>query len=252
MKQLEQTVTNLDNVPEGLHEYYVKQESGGFKLNLPDDGGLQEARNKTDEFRANNVKLMKDIEQSEKEKQEVIAKYDLLSEKKDTPEKKDDVIDMESMFSERTKKMTEDHETQRKAQNDIIKEAQDKLALTQTALHKSELKSQLTIALEGIGNLQTGARVFVDDLAGKVWKLEDGKWTPRDIDTGNILYGSDGTSAMTMSEWVPYVRKHNSFLWDSSQGGGAIGSTNTKFAHGDMSTANPTTLLHTYHQEAAN
>lgn len=249
MPQLEQTVTDLDNVPEGLHEYYVKEEAGGYKLNLPDDGGLQEARNKTDEFRDNNVKLMKDIKKEKTEKEEILAKYEILSKKKDDkPDKKDDVLDMESMFSERTKKMTEDYETQRKAQNDIIKEAQEKLASTESALHKSELRSQLTIALDGVGNLQTGARGFVDDLASKVWKMEDKTWVPRDIDTGNILYGSDGTSAMTMTEWVPYVRKHNAFLWDSSQGGGARGSTN-KFAHADMSNATPTTLLHTYHQQ---
>lgn len=252
MPQLEQAVTNLDNVPEGLHEYYVKQESGGYKLNLPDDGGLQEAKLKTDEFRANNVKLLKDIEKVEIEKNEMLTKLELLSKKKDDPpEKKDNLADMESMFSERTKKMVEDNETQRKAQNDIIKEAQDKLTLTQSALHKSELRSQLTIALDGVGNLQTGARGFVDDLASRVWKLEDSKWVPRDIDTGNILYGSDGTSAMTMTEWVPYVRKHNTFLWDSSQGGGAIGSTKNNFVNGDMANATPQAQLHAYHQQAS-
>lgn len=245
MAQLELKIDSLDAVPAELQGFYTADKEG-FKLNLPQDGGLKEARDKIDEFRTNNVRLLKESKDNLEETEKLRTELELLK-KEDPGKEKEPDENYEAMFQDRTKKMSEDFNTQTKMQTEALVKVKDELNITQTALHNSELRSQLTVALDGTGHLKKGARPFINDLANKVWKLETDKWVPRDSETGNILYGSDGNSGMTMPEWLLHVRKHNNFLWDESQGGGATGNTNKNFSNADIAGMSANEKLQRYH-----
>ena len=162
--------------------------------------------------------------------------------KKDTNDE-----DLETLVQERTKQMFEDHQSKSKAQNDALTKLQAEHDSVMDQFHTSTLTAELSVALDGTGNLQNGARMIINDMAKKVWSMQDGNWVPRDPSTGNIMYGSDGSSPMTIKEWIPTVRKQNSFLWNDSQGGGAVGSTNRNFSNVDVSKLSPQEQLSAYY-----
>jgi len=246
--QVDLVVPNLDSVPEGLHDAYVKQDDGSFKLNTSQDDGLQEAKTKINEFRQNNVTLLKEAEDLKKEKQELLDLIEVNKKKsKKQKEDKDNDIDLEAQIQERTKQMVDDHQTKSHAQQEALTKLQGQYDGVMDQFHTSTLTSELSVALDGSGNLQTGARVIINDMAKKVWKMDDGNWIPRDPSSGNIMYGSDGSSPMTMKEWIPTVRKHNAFLWNDSNGGGAVGSNNRNFSNTDMSKLSPQEQLSAYY-----
>jgi len=69
----------------------------------------------------------------------------------------------------------------------------------------------------------TGAAV--DDIllrAKTIFRLVDGKPVPHD-DRGNVLYGNDGTTPLSVVGWVGSLKKTAPHLFPSSQGSGAPG-----------------------------
>ena len=55
-----------------------------------------------------------------------------------------------------------------------------------------------------------------------VFGIEEGKLVPKDKD-GNVIYGSDGASPMTPTEWLKKLQETSPFFFKSAQGGGSGG-----------------------------
>lgn len=65
----------------------------------------------------------------------------------------------------------------------------------------------------------------VDDIllrAKSVFKLVEGRPVPHDTN-GNVIYGNDGTSPLSVVAWVTSLKKSAPHLFPQSQGGGATG-----------------------------
>ena len=222
---LQATVQELDNVPEALRSEYVEKD-GSYHLNVE---GMVD-KSKLDDFRTNNVKLLKDIETLQgKFKNVDLDQYEvLLKAHNDNGDKK--LIDagkIDELLEERTKRMREVH-------NEEIGKVQ-----SENDIHKRQLEGLMIDASVRDSATQQGvAATAMDDVilrAKSVFQLKDGKATPFDTE-GGVIYGSGSSEPMTVSQWVKGLTGSAPHLFTPSSGaggnhdnrGGKDGSTGTR------------------------
>ena len=201
------TLDGLDAAIAGLYEQGA---DGAYYLSV--DGAVD--KSKLDEFRNNNVKLLKDLE---KFKDVDPAKYqELLDLSKKQQEKKlIDAGELDKVVEQRVGEMKSTYETQLKTlteQNSVAQRQLESL-LIDNAVRDAALKS----------GVQATA---VDDVllrAKATFQIKDGSAVPVDAQ-GNVVYGKDGTSPMSVVDWTSGLKKQAPHLFQGSQGGGAQGS----------------------------
>jgi len=201
------TLEGLDAAIAGLYEQGA---DGAYYLSV--DGAVD--KSKLDEFRNNNVKLLKDLE---KFKDVDPAKYqELLDLSKKQQEKKlIDAGELDKVVEQRVGEMKSTYENQLKTlteQNSVAQRQLESL-LIDNAVRDAALKS----------GVQATA---VDDVllrAKATFKIKDGSAVPVDAQ-GNVVYGKDGTSPMSVVDWTSGLKKQAPHLFQGSQGGGAQGS----------------------------
>lgn len=201
------TLDGLDAAIAGLYEQGA---DGAYYLSV--DGAVD--KSKLDEFRNNNVKLLKDLE---KFKDVDPAKYqELLALAKKQEEKKlIDAGEIDKVVEQRVGEMKSTYENQLKTlteQNSVAQRQLESL-LIDNAVRDAAVKS----------GVQPTA---VDDVllrAKATFKIKDGNAVPVDAQ-GNVVYGKDGTSPMSVVDWTTGLKKQAPHLFQGSQGGGAQGS----------------------------
>ena len=201
------TLDGLDAAIAGLYEQGA---DGAYYLSV--DGAVD--KSKLDEFRNNNVKLLKDLE---KFKDVDPAKYqELLALAKKQEEKKlIDAGEIDKVVEQRVGEMKSTYENQLKTlteQNSVAQRQLESL-LIDNAVRDAAVKS----------GVQPTA---VDDVllrAKATFKIKDGNAVPVDAQ-GNVVYGKDGTSPMSVIDWTTGLKKQAPHLFQGSQGGGAPGS----------------------------
>lgn len=201
------TLDGLDAAIAGLYEQGA---DGAYYLSV--DGAVD--KSKLDEFRNNNVKLLKDLE---KFKDVDPAKYqELLALAKKQEEKKlIDAGEIDKVVEQRVGEMKSTYENQIKTlteQNSVAQRQLESL-LIDNAVRDAAVKS----------GVQPTA---VDDVllrAKATFKIKDGNAVPVDAQ-GNVVYGKDGTSPMSVVDWTTGLKKQAPHLFQGSQGGGAQGS----------------------------
>lgn len=201
------TLDGLDAAIAGLYEQGA---DGAYYLSV--DGVV--GKDKLDEFRNNNVKLLKDLE---KFKDVDLAKYqELLALAKKADEKKlIDAGEIDKVVEQRVGEMKSTYEAQLKTlteQNSVAQRQLESL-LIDNAVRDAAVKS----------GVQPTA---VDDVllrAKATFKIKDGNAVPVDSQ-GNVVYGKDGSTPMSVVDWTTGLKKQAPHLFQGSQGGGAQGS----------------------------
>ena len=200
----------LEGLDAAIAALYEQGADGAYYLLV--DGAV--GKDKLDEFRNNNVKLLKDLE---KFKDVDPAKYqELLALAKKQEEKKlIDAGEIDKVVEQRVGEMKSTYEGQLKTlteQNSVAQRQLESL-LIDNAVRDAAVKS----------GVQPTA---VDDVllrAKATFKIKDGNAVPVDTQ-GNVVYGKDGTTPMSVVDWTTGLKKQAPHLFQGSQGGGAQGS----------------------------
>jgi len=178
-------------------------------------GKTEESKVKLDEFRANNVKLMKDMDTltakfdgiDVESYNEMVKKQQSMKDKKLIDEGK-----IEELFAERAKSIQDKHVGEMKKLqdvNDVLSRQMGTLVID-NAVRDSATKS---------GIVETA----VDDIllrSQSVFSLKEGKAVPQDTN-GNIMYGEGTSEPMSVQEWVKGQMEVAPHLFKSSNGGGS-------------------------------
>lgn len=221
---LKAVLASLDEVPEALRSLYVEKD-GKFLLDV--EGVVPKER--LDEFRTTNVNLLKERDalkaQVEKYKdidpekaRTALTQLQKIEEGKLLTEGK-----LDEVVTKRTEAMRAEYENQIKA----LKTAQ-----TSVVGERDTLSGQLSkLLIDGSAReiaLKLGARPealpFILLKSAAEWQMKDGKPTP--IKDGNLVYGKDGQTPITMEEWVGGLATEAAYLFKDSNGGGANNKPN--------------------------
>lgn len=218
---LKYQIAKLEDVAENVRSLY-KAEGTGFVLDA--DGVVPTAR--LDEFRNNNINLQKEIDKFKGidptkhaellEVQRKIAEKSLV-----------DKGDVEGLVALRVNTMKEDLETQLAAAKNSGETASKQLA-----------QLLVTDAVKSAGIANGVTPTALDDLtlrANAAFVVENGQ--PVMKQDGKIVYGKDGQTPMTPTEWVIGLRKSAPHLFQGFNGSGAGGGT--KHGVTDMSKMTP-------------
>lgn len=206
---LKHTVAKLEDVPENVRTLYVAQ---GDKFVLDVEGVVP--KEKLEEFRTNNIELQKQID-----------KYKGVD-----PTKYNELMVIQRKLQE--KELLEKGEVDKLVDLRVttMKETLESAnAVLTTDLGKAQ--SQLHVLL--IDNVVKSAAIqqgvipeAVDDIvlrAKGVYVIENGVPVPK-VD-GKVVYGKDGTSPMSVSEWLVSLKTTAKHLFMGSHGSGAGGGT---------------------------
>lgn len=201
-------VTKLDP---NLQPLYAKNDADN-KFYLQVDGVV--AKEKLDEFRTNNINLSKELEKFKGVDPAKYATFLDLEAKGKLNGKTSAEVDQ--IITERVTSMKTEYEGK----------------VNGLTTERDTLQGQLGILL--VDNViraeasklgVTGPQMDDALLRGKAtFKLVNGVATPHDS-KGNIIYGPDGTTAMTPAQWMTKLKNDAPHLFPQSAGGGAGGGT---------------------------
>lgn len=203
-------VDSVDGLSADIAALYVKNQDGKFYLDV--DGAV--SKTKLDEFRENNVQLLKNLE---KYKDVDPAKYAelLVLQTKANEKKLIDAGEIDKVVEQRVGQMRTTYTTEIETLKGANQVAQRQL---ESLLIDSAVRDAAT---------KSGVRATaVEDVllrAKATFRIKDGVSTPVDA-SGNVVYGKDGATPMTVVDWTASLKTHAPHLFESSQGGGAGGS----------------------------
>lgn len=224
------TFESLDKVPEALRDIAKENENGGVTINVV-------GKNKLDEFRDNNIALATERDSL---KTKVAALSTLVGENpdefavelEDLRKTKQQVSDgklkasdaIEQEVSNRVASMKDDYE--RRLQQTATETAawKAKAGENDAKFKTSVIKQAVT---DVVMNPESGveARALPDIItrAAQIFVVgEDNRIVPKDGEA--TIYGSDGATPMTMTEWVETLKEQAPYFFKNSTGGGADGS----------------------------
>jgi hypothetical protein len=217
---LKYTFESQDAIPKEFAELYRKGEDGKFYLDV--EGGVV-PKDRLNEFRTNNIQLMKkqdDITAQLEETLKKLRQYDgidleevktLKAQAQQLRDKK--LIDagkIDELITERISGMKVDFEKQlelEKSEKTKLKEQMENLLITEGLSKAAVAKGVRSVALADV--LYRGREVF---------KVVDGKVSP--WKDGKVVYGKDG-SPLTMDAWLDTLVTDAPHLFEPSGGGNA-------------------------------
>ena len=176
-------------------------------------------KTKLDEFRSNNVKLMKEMETLASKFEGIdVDTYKEMSAKQEQMRSKKliDAGKIDELLEEKTKQMREVHNKELNKTTEVNQSLQDQLAklVIDNAVRDSATKA---------GVVDTG----MDDIllrSKSVFSLVEGKAVPTDAQ-GNTIFGHGTSEPMSVKEWVNAQMDVAPHLFKSSSGGGSSHGT---------------------------
>ncbi|MDD5053427.1 MAG: hypothetical protein PHO27_11900 [Sulfuricurvum sp.] len=215
-------VDKIEDVEEKFRELYKRADDGKFHLDAESD---PETKKKVDEFRENNIKLMKEKEDLEKK----ILEYGADPAKVKEWQKKVQAIEdkqmieagkIDELVEQKVQRMRQEYENQIKALQDAVDVKNQEVSKTHSRLSEVLIDSEITKAVAG--KVRAGAMADILSRGRRVWKLdENGNPIPKEND--KVLYGKDGKAQMTFEEWAIVQMEVAPFLFEPSTGGGGVG-----------------------------
>lgn len=206
--KLKFVVQDINSVDEALRGHYTKGEDGKFYLDV--DGAV--SKDKLDEFRTNNVELMKKLKDLEgidpAEYQRLMATERQMRDKKLM-----DAGKFEELLAERTAEMKKHYEKQ------IEGLTGEKTSLS-THLEKLLIDNAVATAATKLG-VKAEALDMVSLMARQRFRVKDGQAVAMDGD--KIVYGKDGSTPESVDEFVSRLSEARPFLFEASSGGGGGG-----------------------------
>lgn len=221
-------IDTIDDLPEAIaSEYKLDEASGKYFLGV--DGAV--SKRKLDEFRENNVKLLKEKddlkasmvdktelqklqEQYEAEKAQLTAELEQLKAKKEEikeePETKSNTDELKQLT-----KQIKQLEAIKKAQDTSIQEIKTelstkladyeaKLQQKSSAYNQVLLSSAVNEAAASLG-VEPTALPAIKALASTVFKVENDALVAYD-DTGSPLFSKDGEKSLSVKEWTSNLK----------------------------------------------
>lgn len=200
-------IAKLEDVEEKFRGLYTQGGDGAYYLAV--DGAV--AKEKLDEFRNNNVELMKKLEPFKDLDPTKVATL-LENERKIAEKKLIDAGDVEGLVGLRVGTMKADYETRIQGLETQFSTAQRQL---ETLLIDNEVRAVAIKA--GV------APTAVDDVllrAKTTFKVEEGRPVAKN-EKGEVIYGKDGMSPLAIGDWVGGLKDAAPHLFQPSSGSGA-------------------------------
>lgn len=204
---------SIDGLDASIGGLYKHDETTG-KYFLDVEGVVPKARH--DEFRNNNIQLTNEVNSlKDKFKDVDVDKYNELLSMEDKLKKGGDDIDVDTIVSDRVKKVSEGFETE-------IAGLKQTLSVRDSQIATLVVDSEVNRAASEVGVLPSATTDLV--LRAKaVFKVEDGVAVP--YNGQEKVYARDGVTPLSVKEWVVGLRKTAPHLFDPNTGGGASGSS---------------------------
>lgn len=227
--QLKKVLESLEALPEEEKKWYVEKD-GKFYLDVEGDEDAVAIKKKIDEFRNNNVRLLKEQE----DLKDKLEKYKDLDPKKyrEALEKIQKIDDkklwdegqIDELVARKTDRMRKDFEAQIKAGTD----SQDKLHKDhnklQSQFSKVVLDNEIQLQISKLTKPREGAMEDIVARGRRTFHLDDnGKAVARSPETGDALFSKDGSSPLTIAEWAENLPNEVPYFFEPSTGGGAQG-----------------------------
>lgn len=211
-------VKTLDGIPEELHGLYVQLDDGTYMLSV--DGVVE--KSKLDEFRTNNIDLLKKLDQFKDVDPEKLKEM-VETQRKLDEKKLIDAGDIEGLVAKRVTALKQEYDA---ANSELTSKLDLSMRQLETLLIDNKVRdhaSAVGVAPSAIQDVLLRAK--------SVFKVEDGQ--PVAIDhEGNKIYSKDGVSPVSVKEWVTDLKTTAPHLFMQSQGSGSGTTT------GPRSTAN--------------
>lgn len=203
-------IAKLEDVIEAHRGFYTQGQDGAYYLAV--DGAVD--RTKLDEFRNNNVELMKSLDRFKGIDPDKVQEI-LENERKIAEKKLIDAGDIDGLVNSRIAAMKQDYEGRISTLTNNYSTANRQL---ETLLIDNEVRAH---AIK-IGVAPTA----VDDVllrAKTVFKVEEGRPVAKN-DKGEVLYGKDGQNTLAVGEWIGGLKEAAPHLFQPSTGSGAHGN----------------------------
>ena len=215
---LDYFVSSVDGLDENISKLYVPAQSGtGYHLDVKDVAPVE----RLNEFRDNNVKLMKQLSEYKGIQPEKFVEYEKIAQQYVADQK----AGKRNLGSEELESLVKDRVTSMKSEYDadlskLAKERDD----LQSTLHNQILHVQISEAAAKSGVLSSA----IPDLVWRAqsqFKMEDGQLVIRDT-TGQIVYDKSGTAPLNVRGWVENLKLSGEagHLFNQPNGSGAYGS----------------------------
>lgn len=225
---------NLEAVPEGLKEFaQTNEETGEVSVNVVPNKKLEEFRNKnielskTVEAMTPQLARVKDIagEDFDQFTNEVKELRDIAQRVKDGELKTDDQI--EQAVQDRLKVLKDGYEDNNKALHRQLAEKENEAKTLTERLNRTHIDKEVTAAvIVPESGVRTEALPDVLERAYRIFRVEDGALVPKKGES--VIYGADGASPMTVTEWLTKLRDEAPHYFKGNAGGGAGGGKEEK------------------------
>jgi hypothetical protein len=219
---LKAKVNSLEGLPEGVAEFYKQAEDGAYDLNV--EGMVH--KSKLDEFRANNIKANKELEQ----KTELLSKIDLdeYAKLKDQSQKmKDqDLIDagkVDELVQQRTERAISEAQHRIDASAQAMEEATQRASKAEK--ERDSFLVETKIKDEGIAyGVRPEALPDLMARANRDFRLDPDTKTLVAMQGDQPLYNAK-SQPLQVNEWLQMTETSAPHLFKNSSGGGASGGT---------------------------
>lgn len=228
--KLKTILNNLEEVDEGHRSFYTQRPDGKYTLDLDGAPPGMVPGSKVDEFRDNNIKLLKEQEELRealKEAQDRASKLSDLEQKlQEEQEKK--MIDagkieevVEEKLARRTDGMRRELEGKISAKDMLIDSLSAEAKTASKSYEDLLIDSEITKAASTVGSIRRGAIMDVHHRARDIFKVKEGRIVA--MDGEQMLYGKDANTLLSPSEWMTSLSETAPHLFEPSRGGGSKG-----------------------------
>ena len=216
-------IAKLEDVEEVFRSLYKMGGDGKYHLDTEEDA---DNKKKLQEFRDNNIVLMKEKEALENKIKALGDPAEIEKMKKKIQAIDDKQMieagKIDELVAQKTERMRADFENQLNAMKTALDSKDKELGNLNGRLSEVLIDSEITRAVTQVGGVRKEALQDLVARGKRVWRLEDGMPVPKEGD--KTLYGKDGKSVLTFDEWAQIQFETAPFLFEASAGGGAAGS----------------------------
>lgn len=238
------------------HQSLYVEKDGKYTLDAETSGELKDAQKKITEFRDNNIKVQKEIEDLKnkykdmdpKKYAEAIKVLQKLEDQKLFDEGK-----IDELVGSKTQRMRDDYETQVKGLKEISDKQQREIDALKDQFHSAVIDNEIQLQVsrqkprEGTMEdiVARGRRTFSMD--------EEGKTVARNPDTEEQMFSKDAVTPLTIKEWAEELPNKAPHFFGPSTGTGALGGGGKERRFGiskeDLAKLPPTERLKLIHRE---
>jgi len=229
---LKLVLDSLDDLTDEEKKLYVEKDKK-FYLDIegeaPSAEELKKEKEKLKEFRDNNIKLTKEIEElkanAEKFKDIDPKKYkELIKKLQDIDEQK--LIEkgkIDELFAQKTERLRADKDAQILALEEAKTKTEKDLAKVKSQLATVTIDNAIQLSISKHTKPRKDTMIHIVTFGRKIFSVdEEGKPIARD-EKGEMLFSKDGSTPLSIEEWAQNLPAEAPFFFEPSEGSGAEG-----------------------------